>query len=45
MGTLSQKVTNQMMGLKGLHTKLEDMHNYVQQVKHDLIIEFFNDVS
>ena len=32
VGTLSQKVTNQMMGLKGLHSKLADMKNYVQQV-------------
>ena len=32
VGTLSQKVTNQMMGLKGLHSKLADMRNYVQQV-------------
>jgi 26S proteasome regulatory subunit N8 len=33
VGTLSQKVTNQVMGLKGLHSKLEDMNNYVQQVR------------
>ena len=32
VGTLSQKVTNQMMGLKGLHSKLADMKTYVQQV-------------
>lgn len=32
VGTLSQKVTNQMMGLKGLHSKLNDMHTYIQQV-------------
>jgi 26S proteasome regulatory subunit N8 len=33
VGTLSQKVTNQVMGLKGLHSKLDDMNHYVQQVR------------
>lgn len=32
VGTLSQKVTNQVMGLRGLHSKLDDMNSYVQQV-------------
>merc|ERR1712018_582866 len=32
VGTLSQKITNQLMGLKGLEMKLSDMHNYMQQV-------------
>ena len=32
VGTLSQKVTNQIMGLRGLHSKLNDMNSYVQQV-------------
>merc|ERR1712066_668806 len=32
VGTLSQKITNQLMGLKGLEIKLKDMHNYLQQV-------------
>jgi len=32
VGTLSQKITNQLMGLKGLEMKLNDMHNYLQQV-------------
>lgn len=32
VGTLSQKITNQLMGLKGLEMKLSDMHNYLQQV-------------
>jgi len=31
-GTLSQKITNQLMGLKGLEMKLTDMHKYLQQV-------------
>ena len=33
VGTLSQKITNQLMGLKGLEMKLKDMHTYLQQVK------------
>merc|ERR1712018_859509 len=32
VGTLSQKVTNQLMGLKGLEMKLKDMHTYLEQV-------------
>merc|ERR1711923_150286 len=32
VGTLSQKITNQLMGLKGLNQKLNDMHKYLQQV-------------
>merc|ERR1711992_227016 len=32
VGTLSQKITNHLMGLKGLEIKLNDMHKYLQQV-------------
>ena len=32
MGTLSQRITNQLMGLKGLNQKLKDMHSYLEQV-------------
>merc|ERR1711936_1412921 len=32
VGTLSQKITNQLMGLKGLEIKLNDMANSLQQV-------------
>jgi len=32
VGTLSQRVTNQLMGLKGLHAKLEGIHSYLDQV-------------
>lgn len=32
VGTLSQKITNQLMGLKGLEMKLKDMHTYLEQV-------------
>jgi len=32
VGTLSQQITNQLLGLKGLLGKLKDMHNYLQQV-------------
>jgi 26S proteasome regulatory subunit N8 len=38
VGTLSQKVTNQIMGLKGLHSKLNDMNSYVQQVCNALLL-------
>ena len=32
MGSLSQRITNQLMGLKGLGIKLEEMRRYLQQV-------------
>lgn len=32
IGTLSQQVTNQLMGLKGLHTQLRGIRDYLQQV-------------
>lgn len=32
VGTLSQRITNQLMGLKGLNMKLNDMKKYLQQV-------------
>merc|ERR1711872_620169 len=32
VGTLSQRITNQLMGLKGLHQKLQDMKNYLEKV-------------
>merc|ERR1711923_239793 len=32
VGTLSQRITDQLMGLKGLEIKLNDMHKYLQQV-------------
>merc|ERR1711923_669404 len=32
VGTLSQKITNQLMGLKGLNQKLRDMVSYLEQV-------------
>merc|ERR1712110_1014142 len=32
VGTLSQKITNQLMGLKGLDGKLKDMRKYLEQV-------------
>ena len=33
VGTLSQRITNQLMGLKGLNIKLNEMRNYLQQVR------------
>ena len=32
VGTLSQQITNQLLGLKGLDGKLKDMHKYLEQV-------------
>ena len=42
VGTLSQKITNQLMGLKGLEMKLKDMHNYLQQVNIPKYIPILN---
>ena len=36
VGTLSQRVTNQLMGLKGLNIKMREMKNYLQQVVKSL---------
>jgi 26S proteasome regulatory subunit N8 len=38
VGTLSQKVTNQLHGLKGLHTQIRGIHHYLEQV----FISFFH---
>ena len=32
VGTLSQRVTNQLMGLKGLFSQLHDVHTYLEKV-------------
>jgi len=32
VGTLSQRITNQLMGLKGLNQKLQDMKSYLEKV-------------
>ncbi len=32
VGTLSQQITNQLMSLKGLHSHLQDIQNYLEQV-------------
>merc|ERR1712025_1146136 len=32
VGTLSQRITSQLMGLKGLHQKLQDMQVYLKKV-------------
>merc|ERR1711973_1009621 len=32
VGTLSQRITNQLMGLKGLNQKLRDMQSYLEKV-------------
>ena len=32
MGSLSQRITNQLMGLKGLHSHINDISSYLQKV-------------
>ncbi|XP_046989935.1 26S proteasome non-ATPase regulatory subunit 7-like [Schistocerca americana] len=32
VGTLSQRITNQLLGLKGLHSQLREIRNYLTQV-------------
>jgi len=32
VGTLSQRITNQLMGLKGLSQQLNDIHSYLDKV-------------
>lgn len=32
VGSLSQRITNQLQGLKGLHSQLDDIHSYLQKV-------------
>ena len=32
VGTLSQRITSQLMGLKGLDQKLQDMKSYLEKV-------------
>ncbi|EFA03341.1 26S proteasome non-ATPase regulatory subunit 7 [Tribolium castaneum] len=35
VGTLSQRITNQLLGLKGLHLQLRDIRNYLMQVSEE----------
>merc|ERR1712212_1060727 len=32
VGTLSQRITNQLMGLKGLNSQIQDIHSYLEKV-------------
>ena len=32
VGTLSQRITNQLLGLKGLHSQIKDIRDYLVQV-------------
>lgn len=34
VGTLSQRITNQLLGLKGLHSQLKEIRNYLIQVSN-----------
>ncbi len=36
VGTLSQRVTNQLMGLKGLHIKMEEIRRYLNLASHSI---------
>ena len=36
VGTLSQRITSQLMGLKGLNQKLQDMKSYLEKVATSL---------
>lgn len=38
VGTLSQRLTNQLLGLKGLHVQLQDMRDYLLQVNYWLSV-------
>ena len=35
VGSLSQRITNQLQGLRGLHSQLNDIHSYLQKVTSD----------
>lgn len=37
VGSLSQKITNQLLGLKGLNAQLRDIKNYLIKVRPDLL--------
>ena len=41
VGTLSQQITNQLLGLKGLNGKFKDMNSYLEQVCKNRIISCF----
>ena len=32
MGTLSQRITRQLMGVRGLHSQIQDIHAYLEKV-------------
>ena len=40
VGTLSQRVTNQLLGLKGLHGQIREIRDYLIQVRHSLYISY-----
>ncbi|TMW40983.1 hypothetical protein DOY81_013937 [Sarcophaga bullata] len=43
VGSLSQKITNQLMGLRGLKAQLNDIKNYLQRVGYFQSIDITND--
>jgi 26S proteasome regulatory subunit N8 len=40
VGTLSQRITNQLLGLKGLHEQIREIRDYLLQVCVDIKIIF-----
>lgn len=41
VGTLSQRITNQLLGLKGLHSQIKDIRDYLVQVCFYHLMDFF----
>jgi len=41
VGTLSQRITNQLLGLKGLHEQIREIRDYLLQVCIYIYIAFF----
>lgn len=47
VGSLSQKITNQLLGLKGLNAQLRDIKKYLIKVRKEVIcvnIQFYDEV-
>lgn len=40
VGTLSQRITNQLLGLKGLHEQIREIRDYLLQVDIDIKTAF-----
>ena len=42
VGTLSQRITNQLLGLKGLHAQIDEIKNYLSKVCCVYTFKFMN---